>query len=67
MDAVPATQYRKPRPVGLVGWGELPGSADSVEQVGVKWALAVLALLGAILTLMLAPAVVAVISMVDGR
>jgi hypothetical protein len=67
MDAISVTQYGNRRAIEVTGWGDAPGCVDAVERVGVKWALAVLAVLGATLTLMLSPAVVAVISMVDQR
>jgi hypothetical protein len=40
---------------------------DTVDQLGVKWALAASALLAATTTLMLAPVVVAVMSMAGER
>ena len=67
MDAIPATRYGTQQAVELVGSGEGPAGVDSVDQLGVKWALAAYALLAASATLMLAPAVVAVISMAGER
>jgi hypothetical protein len=67
MDAIPAPRYGKQQAIEVVGWGEAPEGVDSVDQLGVKWALAACALLAATTTLMLAPAVVAVISMVGER
>jgi hypothetical protein len=67
MDAIPAAHYGKRQSIEVVGWGEATVVVDSVDRLSVKWALAALALLAATVTLMLAPAVVAVISMVGER
>jgi hypothetical protein len=67
MDAIPATQYARHRSLGVVGWGEASCAVDSVDQLGVKWALAALALLAATVSLMFAPVVVAVMSMAGER
>jgi hypothetical protein len=67
MEAIPVTHYGKHRATEMIGWGDAPANADPVEQIGVKWALAMLAVLWPTLTLMLAPAVVAVISLAHGR
>jgi hypothetical protein len=67
MDAIPGTQYGKHQSIEVVRLGEASVAVDSVDRLGVKWALAALALLAATLTLMLAPAVVAVLSMMGER
>jgi hypothetical protein len=67
MHAIPGTQYGKHQSIEVVGWGEASVAVDSVDRLGVKWALAALALLAATVTLMLAPAVVAVLSMMGER
>jgi hypothetical protein len=67
MDAIPGTQYGKHQSTEIVGWGVASVAVDSVDRLGVKWALAALALLAVTVTLMLAPAVVAVISMMSER
>jgi hypothetical protein len=67
MDAIPATKYGKQQSIEVVGWVEARGAVDSVDRLGVKWAVAALALLAATLSFMLAPAAVAVISMVGER
>jgi putative effector of murein hydrolase LrgA (UPF0299 family) len=53
--------------IEVVGWEGARGVVDSVDQLGVKSALAALGLLAATLSLMFAPVVVAVISMAGER
>jgi hypothetical protein len=65
MDARPRTQYKTLPVRQRAARSETVACVESVEQVGVKWTLAVLALLGTIFTLMLTPAVFAVILMLD--
>jgi hypothetical protein len=67
MDAIPAAEYGTHQSIEVVGWEGTNGAVDSVDQLGVKCALASLALLAATLSLMLAPVVVAVISMAGER
>jgi len=67
MDARPTTRYKTLPSTRLAGGGEELACVEPVQEVGVKWVLAVLALLGTIFMLLLTPAVVAVISMVDER
>ncbi len=67
MEGRPATQYKTLPSTRLAGGREVLACVEPVQEVGVKWALAVLALLGTIFTLLLTPAVVAVISMADDR
>jgi len=58
MDAIPVPMYGKHPAIEVNRWEDLPD-----DQVDVKRAFAVVAVLWATLTLMLAPAIVAVISM----
>jgi hypothetical protein len=67
MDPIPAAQYGKFQSIEFVGWEAASGAMDSVDRLDVKWAVAALRLLVATLSLMLAPAVVAAISMVVER
>jgi hypothetical protein len=67
MNASPATEYGRYQSIEVAGWDRASVAVDSVGQLGVKWALAALALLAATLSLMLAPVIVAVISMAGER
>jgi hypothetical protein len=67
MDASPATEYGRHQSIEVVGWERASVAVDSVDQLGVKWALAALALFAATLSLMFAPVVVAVMSMAGER
>ncbi len=58
MDAIPVPMYGKHPAIEVNRWEDLPD-----DRVDVKRAVAVVAVLWATLTLMLAPAIVAVISM----
>ena len=63
MDAIPVPVSGKHPAIEVNRWEDVPDCADPDDRVGVKRAVAVVAVLWATLTLMLAPAIVAVISM----